>query len=76
MAAGKRGAPAPRAHSPGGYIREDERHTERLTLRLPKETMARLRARADERGWKMAELVGEGFEALERELKQLGEEQP
>ena len=44
MSKGKRGAPAPRPRS--GFVTEEMRHTERLTLRLPPETMAVLREAA------------------------------
>lgn len=39
----KGGQPAPSSH---GYVSEHERHTERITLRLPPETMALLREAA------------------------------
>lgn len=65
MAAGKRGgekAPRPRS----GYVREDQRGTERVTVRLDPETMARLRGFADEHGWTIAETVTRALELLTR----------
>ena len=67
MATGKkRGAPAPRPRS--GFVTEEQRGTERLTLRLDPDTMDRLRAFAAEHGWTVAQTVAEAFKALEREL--------
>lgn len=67
MKAGKRGAPAPRPRS--GWVSEDDRKTERITLRLDPETMTRLRSFATEHGWTVAQTVAEAFKALDRELK-------
>lgn len=46
-------APRPRS----GWVSEDDRHTERLTLRLAPGTMAKLRALADGWGVKVSEAV-------------------
>lgn len=67
MATKKRGAPAPRPRS--GWVSEDDRKTERITLRLDPETMTRLRSFAFEHGWTVAECVKQAFEALDRELQ-------
>lgn len=63
----KRGATAPRPRS--GWVSEDDRKTERLTLRLPPEAMDRLRTYAVEHGWTVSETVAKALEALEREVE-------
>ena len=68
MAAKKKGgkvAPRPRS----GFVTEEQRKTERITLRLDPDTMARLRDFAAEHGWSVSESVTEAFKALERELE-------
>lgn len=65
MGSKKRGAKAPRPRS--GFVTEEQRNTERLTLRLDPETMSQMRAFAEERGWTIAECVQQAFEALQRE---------
>lgn len=51
-----------------GFVTEEQRKTERLTLRLDHDTMDRMRAFAEEHGWTAAQTVAEAFKALEREL--------
>ncbi len=60
MTAGKRGAPAPRPRS--GWVSEDDRHTERLTLRMEPAIMKRLREYAGEQGWSLSETVTKALE--------------
>lgn len=67
MSGKKRGATAPRPRS--GWVSEDDRKTERLTLRLPPEAMDRLRTYAVEHGWTVSETVAKALEALEREVE-------
>ena len=66
MAGKKSGVPAPRPRS--GFVTEEQRKTERLTLRLDPDTMGRLHSIADELGLSLAETVKQAFEAFEREL--------
>lgn len=66
MGAKKKGAPAPRPRS--GFVTEEQRHTERLTLRLDKVTMGRIRSIAVELGLSHAKVIKQAFEAFEREL--------
>ena len=67
MAAGKkRGAPAPRPRS--GFATEEQRKTERLTLRLDRDTMAMLRGYAAELGWDLNKLVAEAIRSFDREV--------
>lgn len=47
------------------YVPESQRHTERITLRLPPEEAAWWRDEASRRGCKIAELVTEARAALE-----------
>lgn len=61
----KKVEPRPRS----GFVTEEQRNTERITLRLDEETMTRLRSFAFEHGWTVAETVKQAFEALERELE-------
>lgn len=53
-----------------GFVTEEQRHTDRITLRLDKVTMNRMRSVAIEHGWSMAETVKQAFEALNRELNE------
>lgn len=68
MTKGKRGAPAPRPRA-SGYVREDQRHTERVTVRLSPETMEQLRDLAAEHGWTVAETVTKAIAALAAEVE-------
>lgn len=63
-AAKKKSAPRPRS----GFVTEEQRNTDRLTLRLDPEAMTRLRAFAFEHGWTVSQTVAEALGALEREL--------
>ncbi len=67
MGAKKRGAPAPRPRS--GFVTEEQRNTERLTLRLDPETMSQMRALAKERGWTMAECVQRAWDVFQDALE-------
>jgi predicted DNA-binding protein len=67
VAAKKRGAPAPRPRS--GFVTEEQRKTERLTLRLAPKAMGRLHAMASEHGWTVARTVEEALAALVREVE-------
>jgi hypothetical protein len=48
---------------PGAYVPDEQRHTERITLRLEPETMSRLRAFATEKESTMADVIANALEA-------------
>jgi hypothetical protein len=62
----KRAKKAPRPRS--GFVTEEQRNTERLTLRLDPDTMALLRGYAAELGWSLAKVVAESVRAFDREV--------
>lgn len=66
--AAKKAAPRPRS----GWVSEDDRKTERITLRLAKVTMGTLLDLAVEHGWTVAETVTKAIEALMREVEKDG----
>ena len=51
-----------------GFVTEEQRHTERINLRLGTLAMARLEAFSEEHGWTFAKTVTEALGALAREL--------
>ncbi len=70
MAAKKKGATAPRPRS--GWVSEDDRKTERITLRLDPERMAFLRSYAAKYGWTLAGAVGNAIDCLRGEKDGIG----
>lgn len=65
MVKGKRGAPAPRPRS--GFVTEEQRHTERLTLRLDPEAMDLLRAYSKSLGVSMSTIVERALESFKND---------
>lgn len=59
-----KGGSTPRPRS--GFVTEEQRHTERITLRLDPDAMRRLRSLAERYGWTVSEAVTEALALLER----------
>lgn len=47
-----------------GYVREDQRHTQKLTLRMSPEDVALARELADSRGMQLVQLVAAAIRAF------------